>query len=54
METINQEEMVYCSTCDKQYPRKDMVSWYSTDSHEEHVCPHCANMEADYVEVSDE
>lgn len=54
METINPEEMVYCSTCDKQYPRKDMVSWYSTDSHEEHVCPHCADMEVDYVEVSDE
>ena len=54
METINPEELVYCSTCDRKYQRKEMISWYSTDTSEEHMCPQCADEEADYTEVSDE
>lgn len=54
METINPEEMVYCSTCDRMYKRKEMISWYSTDTCEEHICPHCEEEEAAYVEGEDE
>ena len=55
METINPEELVYCSTCDRAFKRKEMISWYSTDTREEHICPNCAEEEAGYVEgVSDD
>lgn len=55
METINPEELVYCSTCDRMYKRKEMISWYSTDTREEHICPRCAEEEAVYVdEVSED
>ena len=42
METINPEELVYCSTCDKQYPRKDMVSI----SHGDGIADACQGMSA--------
>ena len=38
------------NVCYTKLLRKEMVSWFSTDTREEHICPHCAEAEASYVD----